>query len=536
MTTVSRNYVAMNVESTTCPGGNLRLSVEQEGSQCYQEGSTGCVSTCDILGEESFCVADMVQLAPDGRNGTMAMPTSNETAADPAMGTAAPVGAAPEPNGTMTATTPPGNGTADSTMGADSPAGNVTAPPTEDNVTSPGDGMDTTRIDVAFEIVNDMMIRDAAEVNASGLGAAFPVYVEELVTNLTATARRQLLLQQRRRLEISLVPGSAWIYEIIPVGCVPDNRTASNMTSNFTTTCHEAMGKYELLLSADEDPIAVRTTYARETRAGIDDGTFQKVLLEVDPNSPLVLGPSIEPKLPETEAPMSSDDMPTPSQPAGPPTLFPTAPKPKCPPGRRSKSKSKSKSRTKGAKGKGGRAGASKASSHKGRKMMRKFRRAHGGGTGHRNLDGHGQVDNHGADEHGNITPEFGGEHHHPVDVDENGLETTHFANTPKEHDDGDYYMFEQGEYSNYLNGHLEEIVDEECEEPDYYYEEASSRSKGKGGYYDTERTQSYGNEEKHRRQLLEGSGLPRIHGPHRSSHRISDMRAVLAAELEEQG
>lgn len=541
MTSVSSNYVAMNVNSKTCPGGNLRLSVEQAGSQCYQEGSTGCMSTCDILGEESFCVADMVMLAPgDGTNGTMAMPgTANETAADAAMGTTTPVGSAPESNGTTTATMPPpGNGTADLTMGEDAPTGNVTtSPPGDDNVTSPGDGMGTTRIDVAFEIVNDMMITDPAEVNASGLGAAFPVYVEELVASLTTTARRQLLLQQRRRLEISLVPDSAWIYEIIPVECAPDNSTALNMTNNVTTTCHEAMGKYELLLSADEDPIAVRTTYARETRAGIDDGTFQQVLLEVDPNSALVVGPSIEPTLPDTDAPMSSDssdDMPTPSQPAGPPTLLPSATKPKCPPGTRSKSKSKSKSRTKGAKGKGGRAGASKASSHKGRKMMRKFRRAHGGGTGHRNLDGHGQVDSHMADEHGNITPEFGGEHHHPVHIDEDGMETTNFANTPKEHDEGDYYMFEEEDY---LNGFLEEIGDEECE-PDYYYEEASSRSKGqgKGGYYDTERTQSYGDEEQHRRQLLEGSGLPRIHGAHSSSHRISDIRAVLAAELEEQG
>jgi len=463
------------------------LSVEQAGSQCFQEDSTGCMSTCDILADQSFCVADMVMLAPgDGTNSTMPGMSGNvTTAADMAMG--GQVSSAPEPVGNST-DLPPGGGndtaTTAPTMGGNgtAPGGNEPNRPTDGNATSLGDGM-TTRIDVAFEIVNDMLITDTAEVNASGLGDAFPLYVEELVTNLTTTARRQLLLHQRRRLEISLVPGSAWIYEIIRVGCAQDNRTGSNVTLSNFTTCHEAMGKYELLLSADEDPIAVRTTYARETRAGIDDGSFEQVLLEVEPDSPLILGPSIEPRLPETEAPMSSDDVPTPSQPSGPPsTLFPTAIKPNCPPGTRSKSKakSKSKSRTKGAKGKGGRAGASKGSSEKGRKMMRKhWRRAHGGGKGHRNLEGHGQVEGHGAtvaDEHGNITPEFGGEgedHHHPIDVDTDGLETTHFANVLKEHDEGDYYIYKEAqeeEELEYLNGYLEEIVADECEEPGYYY------------------------------------------------------------------
>ena len=63
--------------------------------------------------------------------------------------------------------------------------------------------------------------------------------------------------------------------------------------------------------------------------------------------------------------------------------------------------------------------------------------------------------------------------------------------------------------------------LDDECEEPG---SKRSKRSKGKGYYYSEETA--------HRRHLLED--LPRIHGTHSASHRISDMRAVLAAELEE--
>lgn len=488
---LEENYAALNIRSTSCPIGNARVTVEQVGSQCYQRGGVSCNTQCETLADQSLCVADMAVLAPDvleGRNATL----PNTTAPVPGATTPPVVG------GNMT-TPPPGP------PGA---GGNVTGPPPaggNGTITPPGTDDSVVTINIGFEIANDMMITDVAEINASGLGEAFPVFVEQLVANLTSTARRQLWEQQRRRLEISLVPGSAAIYEIIPVGCVADNRTG-NVTSNFSTTCHEAMGKYDLALTPDEDPAAVRSTWTQETRKAIDDGTFQQVLLEVAPGSPLVVGPSIDVRNPETEPPSGGGGVPTIPMPSGPPnTLFPTiAGMPTCG-GSKSKSKSKGRSGSKGAsKGKG---------SVVGHKKMRKHRRAPPAPT--RRLDGHLQP----ADEQGNITPELAGEFveatHADEMVGEEVVQTSHFENALKDHDEGDYYAV--GEHD---DEEEDMDVDDECEEP----LEARSRSKssksGKGGSY------------RERRQLQESR--PRIHGAHHKTHRISDMRAVLAAELED--
>lgn len=469
--TISENYVSMNVNSTTCPGGNVRMTVEQPGSQCYQFGGTSCNSICDILADQASCVADMVLLAPGMNitmvpNGTMTMPPAiNTTVA---------------PTANDNTTIPPEMG------------GNETIPPTGTETIMPTEapsltGDSVTRIDVGFEVWNDMMITSPEEVNASGIGDAFPVYVEELVTNLTNVARRQLIEHQRRRLEITLVPGSAVVYDIISVSCVMENRT-SNMTAD--QSCHEAMGTYELMLSSDEDPVAVRSSYTRETRKGIDDGTLQEVLLEVEPNSPLIVGPSIDLRSPGTGPPPA----PTPSQPAGPPSsLMPTCSS------KRGKSKSKSKSRAKGSRG-----GSGSKAANRGMKMMRKHRRAimpaiQNGET--RRLEGHGLVIE-GDD--------------HEIDVDE-GEETSHFENTQKDHDEGDYYSMSGHEAEEILSEEDGEgIADDECEEPS---SKGKKSSKGSAGTVS------------HRRQLLEGR--PRIHGAHHNSHRISDMRAVLEEELE---
>ena len=131
--------------------------------------------------------------------------------------------------------------------------------------------------------------------------------------------------------------------------------------------------------------------------------------------------------------------------------------------------------------------------------MMRKHRRTVDPPPGNtRKLEGHGLV--------------------------EPDTETSHFANALKDHDEGDYYALDQHEEEEYLFDDEEEISDE-CEEPEQYYGSRSKSSKGKGG-------DSYYGNLNQRRQLQEDR--PRIHGAHHQSHQISDMRATLAAELED--
>ena len=403
------NNVADNVLSSSCPSGGDRLSIEQEGTKCYQESSSSCEKSCGMLSDHDLCMADMNMFAArqvvNGTNVTMPMEPNMTTTLAPTSATTA------TPNGTI----PP-----IIERPTDAPVGNETITPTDDGTEAPT--TPTTRVIVSMVVRNDMEILDPEEVKANGLGDAFPVYIEELVTNLTTTTG----------LDVVLVPGSAEIYEVFRTGCVFENRTTMMTTTNFTT-CHQAMGKFELRHSPDEDPDAVRIEYTVETRKGIDDGTFQQVLLRVEPDSPLLVGPSLD--LTET-------------MPPAPPTSEPAPVSPTCAPvvgGSRSKGSKGSKSRS-GSKGKG--------QGMRGRKMMRR------GKGGRRRLQD-------------------------PVAPEAN------FENALKDHDDGTYYAADEHAQEEALHDDNEIEVDDhdddddlvpedECVEPEEEYY-SSSRSKGKG-------------------------------------------------------
>ena len=404
------NNVADNVVSSSCPSGGDRLSIEQEGTKCYQASSTSCKKSCGMLSDHDLCMADMNMFAArqvvNGTNVTMPMEPNMTTTLAP-----------------TTATTVAPNGTDPPLIErpTDVPVGNETIAPTDDGSETPA-----TRVIVSMVVRNDMEITDPEEVKASGLSDAFPVYIEELVTNLTTTVRRALQQNQRRRLEVVLVPGSAEIYEVFRTGCVFENRTTMMTTSNFTT-CHQAMGKFELRLSPDEDPEAVRIRYTVATRKGIDDGTFQQVLLRVEPDSPLLVGPSLD--LAETMPP-------APSAPT-------SAPVPTCAP-------VIGVSRSKGSKGSKGRSGSKgKGQGMRGRKMMRR------GKGGRRRLQDP-------------VAPE------------------PSFENALKDHDEGTYYATDEHAQEEALYDEVDEhddddlVPEDECVEPEERYY-SSSRSKGKG-------------------------------------------------------
>jgi hypothetical protein len=484
-----QNYIADSVESSSCPGGGLRLSVELPGSQCYKEGGS-CYKSCGLLADQTNCVANTARLSPLGRNGTDTNVTGTATtnvtgtvaptiAATVATGTVAPTiatmatmvpvnGTIPTtvPNTTTTTTVPPTNGT-----------GNVTLPPSEGNDS-------TVRIFVAWLIRNNANITDPQDVLEAGLADAFPVFVAQVVANLTATASRQLLEYQRRRLDVSLV--SASVYEVTPITCPSENMTM-NMTTNLTTSeysCHKGMGMYDLLLTSDEDPVTIRTAYTIATRDGIDDGTFQAVLLELDPKALLLLGPSFDATPPPNET----------LAPAGPPAgLRPTS-LPTC----------KGKSKSKGGKGKGSKGQGAPSTGKRGStKMMRPSSKA----GFRRNLAGH-----------------------------EGGLASkkvphSHFENVLKQHDMGDYYTIDK-------LTETEDVEADECEEPEIIARKGS-KGKGKGGK-DGEQDTEVPVVNSHNRYLQEHDeqrhlrdDLPRVQGARHRKHRISDIHAEVEAELQ---
>jgi hypothetical protein len=482
--------------------------------------------SCGVLADQTNCVANTARISILGRNGT----DTNVT------GTVAPTGGAVPVATMVTMTTmAPGNGTlpttgsntstlpppTTTTVTPTNQTGNVTVPPTDgDRPTAsvaPTSGDSTVRIFVAWLVRNNANITDPQDVLDAGLADAFPAFVAQVVanltaTNLTATGTRQLMEYQTRRLETDLV--SAAVYNVtLLTECGFENMTTNMTTTNATTseykTCHEAMGWYYLMLTSDEDPVAVRTKYTKATRDAIDDGTFQDVLLEIEPDSPLLLGPSID------AIPPNETLAPSPSAPSAP-TIRPT-----CLPG------SKSKSKGGKGKGKGSKGQAAAPQQHGSTKMMRPNSKA----GYRRKLKGH-----------------------------EGGLESNkvqnHFENVLKKHDVGDYYTTEE-----WTEEEGEAEVDE-CEEPEIGDGKTSSKGKGKGKggkggeqlvdepvgelVYHQHEHQAHPHSHpnghvvhSHERYLQDHDeqrhlrdDLPRVQGTRRHKHRISDIHAEVAAEL----
>ncbi|CAB9512585.1 expressed unknown protein [Seminavis robusta] len=199
------------------------------------------------------------------------------------------------------------------------PNSNVTRPPTAANVTAPAPAPNVTvarpptfppspaeapvppgatrqEVYTKFVVSNLQGITQNSIINSSGLSAAWPVFVERVVTRTAAEngdtytpGRRQLLKHNRRRLSVELEPGSAYIQDLTlnSSGCGEDTHPDS--------TCHDAIGAYNLLLRENERPGLAKNLYGIATVDAIEAGELQTVMKEETPDTPLYIGTLADP-------------------------------------------------------------------------------------------------------------------------------------------------------------------------------------------------------------------------------------------------
>ena len=180
---------------------------------------------------------------------------------------------------------------------AASPGGSSTEAPTMSSLQpeTASQQQPTGRVAVSFIVSNLISMTVPAEVNRSGIADAFPVFADRLVSGLVAlqapsvpSTRRHLLRQKQRRLEVQVVPGSAFIGSLI--------RTQCGENAHPDLICHEAEAFYEL---EDRDgnttSVVDGSLYTSETYRAINDGTLYSVMNQVTPDTPLFIGTVLPP-------------------------------------------------------------------------------------------------------------------------------------------------------------------------------------------------------------------------------------------------
>ena len=149
----------------------------------------------------------------------------------------------------------------------------------------------------AFYVYNDQQKKanDLSEDNQLGLHEAYVAFIQGVMTDMAATddppssnattptrQRRNLLRRGRRRLAPELAPGATEIYMIQNVAACPN-------TAPVGVTCLVAYGRYQLLLSAEDDTTTVSTEYTTKTQTAIDNGVLQESLLATDADNVLTV-------------------------------------------------------------------------------------------------------------------------------------------------------------------------------------------------------------------------------------------------------
>lgn len=149
----------------------------------------------------------------------------------------------------------------------------------------------------AFYVYNDQQKKanDLSEDDQLGLHEAYVAFVQGVMTDIAATEdppssnattptrrRRNLLRRGRRRLAPALAPGATEIYMIQDVAECPS-------TAPVGVTCLVVYGRYQLLLSPDEDTTAVSTEYTNKTQTAIDNGLLQDSLEATDADNILTV-------------------------------------------------------------------------------------------------------------------------------------------------------------------------------------------------------------------------------------------------------
>lgn len=154
--------------------------------------------------------------------------------------------------------------------------------PVDDNYGLGGDAKGS-QVRVAFRVSNLEDIKDANAVKAEGLDSSFPVFANKMVNEMTKKdSETRRVLYKGRSLRVVAVPGTQKIENVAEYPC-PSNALPG-------LTCHSASATYDVLMSSEEDQIQVQNAYTDGTQRAIDDGTYNNVLQDVDPETPLYIG------------------------------------------------------------------------------------------------------------------------------------------------------------------------------------------------------------------------------------------------------
>lgn len=165
--------------------------------------------------------------------------------------------------------------------GGSGPGGPIAGNPS----TGLGGDAKQTEIAVNFRVSNLESIVEENAIKASGLDSSFPVFTNEMVSELTqrdSVKRTRILHKNGRLLRVVPIPGTSTIYQVDLYPC-PDAALPG-------LTCHSVRAKYDVLMSSDEDTAQVQNTYTDASEEAVNDGTYNTVLQRVDPETPLYIG------------------------------------------------------------------------------------------------------------------------------------------------------------------------------------------------------------------------------------------------------
>lgn len=125
------------------------------------------------------------------------------------------------------------------------------------------------------------------QIRSAGLDASWPVFVDELIMNMTKDGQQRRSLRyagisSRHLKVIGVEEGSATIDKISNTSCgdgdVHEDAVCNSVDASYT------------LESQDEKAQELFTEYKDATNTAVNDGTYQNVLETVDPDTPLMIG------------------------------------------------------------------------------------------------------------------------------------------------------------------------------------------------------------------------------------------------------
>jgi hypothetical protein len=131
---------------------------------------------------------------------------------------------------------------------------------------------------------------DSSSESGLILATALEHFVENLKQSLENKPQesrhlRSIADDERRRLEVTLQPGSVKVYSIQDVDC---RDAPAAMAIPDEAKCHNVKGGYNLVVE-DEDEEVVFATYVKATNNAIQDGKLQESINAVAPESPIIV-------------------------------------------------------------------------------------------------------------------------------------------------------------------------------------------------------------------------------------------------------